>query len=475
MAKACSNMTHADLSALLNRQRAAFLRDGPPDLARRKAHLKTLRAAIIARRTELENAISADFGHRSRHETALMELLGMIQGIDYYRRKLRGFMKPQRRHVSPVYWPAKAFIAYQPLGIVGIMAPWNYPVSLAINPLTAALAAGNRAMIKPSEATARTSAVIQQMIADCFAPEEVAVVLGGPEVGAAFSALPFDHLLFTGSTEIGRSVMRAASENLVPVTLELGGKSPTIVARGHVNDRTLSALAFGKFANAGQTCVAPDYLYVHRDDIGEFANRFGTIVEQFYPNGPAGDDYSSIVNDRHFDRLNALIDDARDKGGTVMTIGARPQTAAERPRTLPPTLVLNASRDMRVMREEIFGPIMPILPYDRIDEVIDHVNSGPRPLALYYFGEDGAECRAIMQRTTSGGFGVNNTLLHAGQDDLPFGGVGASGMGAYHGIEGFRAMSHGKAVFVQPRWSLLNLLHAPFGRLADLALGLTLR
>lgn len=475
MTEAKLTTEYATLHRLLDRQRAAFLSDGPPDLAARKHNLAKLRKAVIANRTALEEAINADFGHRSRHETGLMELFGIIQGIDFYRRNLRRLMRREKRHVAPVYWPARAYVEYQPRGVIGVMAPWNYPVSLAINPLTAALAAGNRVMIKPSETTPRTSAAIQQMLAACFAPEEVSVVLGGPDVGAAFSALPFDHLLFTGSTEVGRSILRAASENLVPVTLELGGKCPAVVAPGQLDDQALAALVFGKLSNAGQTCVAPDYLFVHHSDRAAFVTGFGKMVARFYPSGPASGDYSNIVNDRHIARLTALLDDAQAKGATVVPVGPQPQATAARKQTLAPTLILGATDEMRVMQEEIFGPILPVLTYDRIEEVISSVNARPRPLALYYFGARDSLCKALMTRTISGGFGINNTLLHAGQEDLPFGGVGASGMGAYHGIEGFRTMSHAKAVFVQSRWSLINLLYAPFGKLMDRALAFSLR
>jgi coniferyl-aldehyde dehydrogenase len=307
-----------------------------------------------------------------------------------------------------------------------------------------------------------------------FSEEEVAVVLGGPDTGAAFSALPFDHLLFTGSTPVGRKVMKAASDNLVPVTLELGGKSPAIVGRGHVNDRTMSSLVFGKLVNAGQTCVAPDYALVHEDDLEAFVTRYIAKVADFYPNGPASKGYTSIVNDRHYARLKGLIDDSRSKGARIVEAGVQPESAISRQRTLAPTLVIGAAEDAALLQEEIFGPILPVLAYRTMDEAIAYVNARPRPLALYYFGEEDANCRKLLDRTTSGNVGINNTLMHVAQDDLPFGGVGHSGMGAYHGIEGFRAMSHAKGVFVQGRWNLPGLLHAPFGRFAELAIAMTL-
>lgn len=459
-----------DPAALLARQRSAFIADGPPGLAQRKARLARLRAVVLAHRREVEEAISADFGNRSRHETAIMELVGVIQAIDYLTRNLRRFMKPQRRHVGLLYRAGHARVEYQPVGVVGVMAPWNYPFALTFIPLATALAAGNRAMLKPSELTPRTSAVMRRMLEATFPSEEVAVVLGGPEAGAAFSGLPFDHLLFTGSTQVGRKVMKAASDNLVPVTLELGGKSPVIVARGHVDDRAMSSIVFGKLSNGGQTCVAPDYALVHEDDLDAFVARYDAMVARFYPDGPTSADYTSIVSDRHYDRLKALVDDARRQGARVIEAGVTPRNAGSRVRTLAPMLVVGAGDDSALMQEEIFGPILPVRTYRTIGDAIDYVNARPRPLALYYFGPTDADCASVLERTTSGNVGINNTLLHVAQEDLPFGGVGPSGMGAYHGIEGFRAMSHAKGVFVQGRWNLPSLLRAPFGKLADVAL-----
>ncbi|WP_026470186.1 coniferyl aldehyde dehydrogenase [Alkanindiges illinoisensis] len=466
-----STSTAADILA---RQRMAFLNTEPANLKQRKAQLAKLRAAVLEYRSELQQAISADFGHRSYHETDVMELVGVVQSIDYLSRHLRRFMKLERRHVSLFYRSAQAHVEYQPKGIVGVMAPWNYPVSLTLIPLATALAAGNRAMLKPSELTPRTSEVLERMLAATFPVEEVAVVLGGPEVGAAFSRLPFDHLLFTGSTPVGRKVMQAASDNLVPLTLELGGKSPVIVARGQVNERTIRSIAYGKLSNGGQTCVAPDYALVHEDDVEDFIQQYHATVSRFYPDGPHSNDYTSIVNDRHYDRLQNLLDDARQKGARVIEVGVKPESAANRVRTLAPTLVVGAHDDDAIMQEEIFGPILPVRTYRSIDEVIDYINHRPRPLALYYFGEKDADCQKVLKRTTSGNVGLNNTIIHVAQDDLPFGGVGASGMGAYHGIEGFRSMSHAKGVFDQGRWNLPSLLQAPFGRFMELALQVTL-
>lgn len=464
-----------DAAALLARQREAFLREGTPSIQRRKDRLARLRAAVLAYRDELEKAVSADFGHRSRHETAVMELVGVIQSIDYLTRKLRRFMRPERRHVAFTYRGGKAYVEQQPKGVIGVMAPWNYPISLTLIPLATALAAGNRALLKPSELTPRTSDVLKKLLAETFSPDEVAVVLGGPEVGAAFSALPFDHLLFTGSTPVGRKVMKAASDHLVPVTLELGGKSPAVVARGQVNERTMGSIVFGKLANAGQTCVAPDYALVHEEDVDAFVTQFDTTVRSFYPAGPTSEDYTSIVSPGHYDRLTNLLDDARQKGARVIEMGVHPEHAANRVRTMAPTLVIGAGDEAALLQEEIFGPILPVRTYRTMADVIDYINARPRPLALYYFGKRDADGEALLTRTTSGNVGINNTMMHVAQDDLPFGGIGPSGMGAYHGVEGFRAMSHAKGVFIQSRWNLPSLLRAPFGKLMDLALAATLK
>ena len=461
-----------DLAACLARQRAAFLRDGPPSLAQRRSDLDRLRRALIDQRQAIEAALMADFGHRSTHETTMFETMTVVEGIRYLQRHLRRWMKPQRRHTAIHFQPARAYVQYQPLGVVGIMSPWNYPLSLALMPLATALAAGNRAMIKPSEATPTTSAFLEQFLAELYPAEQVQVVQGDAAVGAAFSALPFDHLLFTGSTQIGRKVMRAASENLVPVTLELGGKSPVVVARGHA-ERAAESIAWGKLANAGQTCIAPDYVLLHPEDIEPFTRAFDAAVKKVYPQGPASADYSSIINAHHYQRLQSLLDDARSKGARVVTAGHA--TTASRERVIAPTLVLDVQPGMQVMQEEIFGPILPVCRVENIDAAIATINAGPRPLALYYFGPNGAEREALLARTASGNVTINNTLLHYAQDDLPFGGVGPSGMGAYHGIEGFRAMSHARGIFIQHRLNVGNLLRPPFGKLADWVLKFMLR
>lgn len=399
----------------------------------------------------------------------------MIQGIDYLHRKLPRFMRSERRHVPIHLQPARAFVSYQPLGVIGILSPWNYPLSLAWMPLATALAAGNRVMLKPSELTPACSELLARMLGELFPAEQVAVFNGDAQLGAAFSSLPFDHLLFTGSTRVGRAVMRAASEHLVPLTLELGGKSPVIIAADHSLEQAAMAIAHGKLANSGQTCIAPDYVLLPAGQEGSFLTAYDTAVQRLYPAGPRSAQYTSIINAQHFQRLSALLDDAHTRHARVVPVGVDPQTASQRPHTLAPTVVLDVSDEMAIMREEIFGPLLPVLGYQDMDAAIAYVNARPRPLALYYFGGDSPERRRVLANTTPGNIAINATMMHYAQDDLPFGGVGASGMGAYHGVEGFRSMSHARGTLVQGGWNLSNLLRPPFGRLTDLILRLMLR
>jgi coniferyl-aldehyde dehydrogenase len=404
-----------------------------------------------------------------------MEMLSLTWGIDHLHRNLPRFMQPERRSVALPMCLARAHVESQPLGVVGIVAPWNYPFSLALMPLATALAAGNRAMIKPSELTPATSEVLSALIAETFPEDQVAVVTGDASVGAAFAALGFDHLFFTGSTAVGRAVMRAASEHLVPLTLELGGKSPVLIDGGQPLDRVATSIAYGKLANAGQTCIAPDYVLLPEGEVDAFVQAWSRAVAALYPKGPASEDYTSIVNVRHYQRLRGLLDDAQAKGARVVETGPAPEHAHRRAHTIPPTLVLDVGDDMQIMQEEIFGPLLPIVAYRDLDEAITFVNAHPRPLALYYFGSSAANRRRVLTRTTSGGVTINGTLLHYAQEDLPFGGVGPSGFGAYHGIEGFRTFSHQKAVFEPGAWNGGALLRPPFGSLTDVILSWMLR
>ncbi|MGS0649025.1 coniferyl aldehyde dehydrogenase [Komagataeibacter melomenusus] len=467
-----SDVTPADLNRILDRQRAAFLQAGPPDLKQRRTDLRRLKAEILKRRTDIVRALKTDFGQRSERESAIVELIPLVQSINYMIAHLGCWMKPQRRHVSAYFQCGRAWVVRQPVGVVGIIAPWNYPVSLALVPLATAIAAGNRAMLKPSEFTPGTSAVIGEIVRAIFPAEQVSVVTGNGEVGAAFSALPFDHILFTGSTAVGKKVAEAAARNLTPVTLELGGKSPVVIAPGFSMRRVADRVAFGKLTNAGQTCIAPDYVLVHEDDRDAFAAAYQDAVKKLHPGGYVGSpDYTAILNTHHYARLSGLIDNAAAQGAQVIRLG----TDSATDHVLAPVLLLDVTPQMAVMQEEIFGPVLPVLTYRTLDDAIAFINARPRPLALYYFGDNRIERDRVLKNTVSGNVTINGTLMHYVQDDLPFGGVGDSGIGAYHGKEGFVALTHARGVYRQGRFNAATLLQPPFGRLADTITNLILR
>lgn len=451
----------ASLTEIIARQRAAFVRDGAPSIESRRSDLLKLKQMLLDNSALIAEAISTDFGHRSRQETMLGDLFPTIAGIDHLHTHVAKWARVERRSVAWYFRPARASVMYQPLGIVGIIAPWNYPLFLAFPPMAAALAAGNRVMLKPSEFNPATAALLERLLGEMFPLEQVAVVTGGADVGAEFSRLPFDHLFFTGSTPVGRKVMQAASEHLVPVTLELGGKSPAIVERGFPMERAAHSIATGKLFNAGQTCIAPDYALVPEEEVDRFVPAISAAMRTLYPTIAGNPDYTSIINDGHFARLSRLVSDARSKGARIVEVGEGSG------RTIPPTLITGVTDDMKVMQEEIFGPLLPIVPYRDLGDAIQYVNDRSRPLSLYFFGDDGPGRRAVLSQTTSGGVTINDTLLHVVQDDLPFGGVGPSGMGAYHGEQGFRTFSHAKAVFTQSRVSAISLLRPPYGARFD--------
>jgi len=463
-----------ELSATLERQRQAFLQAGPPALDERRADLASLKAAIRDKAEALAQVISEDFGHRSRHETLLAEIFTALSGIRHAEKHLGQWMRPKRVSVSAELLPGRARILYQPLGVVGIISPWNYPFQLAIMPLIAALAAGNRVMLKPSELTPRTADFIAEFLAGLFPSDKVATVLGGAEIGAAFARLPFDHLFYTGSTAVGRLVMQAAAETLTPVTLELGGKSPCILGEDAALAGAVDSIVYGKLLNAGQTCIAPDYVLLPEAKREAFIAEAQRAVKKFYPRLAANRDYTSIVNDRQYQRLCRYLDEAKAKGARIVELNPAEEALAGT-RKLAPTLVIEPDDDLALMREEIFGPVLPVRTYRGLDEAIDYVNRHPRPLALYYFGEDAEKRDRVLARTISGGVSINETLMHVVVENLPFGGVGASGIGAYHGEIGFQTFSHRKGVFLQSRFNGAFLLRPPFGRLTDLMLKLLLK
>lgn len=446
------------LQPLLAAQRAAYRASPMPSADQRRAWLKALRQVILDEKQTLAEAVSSDFGNRARSETLLAEIMPSLHGIDYAGKRLGKWMKPSRRRVGLAFQPASARVLYQPLGVVGIIVPWNYPLHLAFGPLIGALAAGNRVMIKMSESTPATSQLVKDLLARIFPDDLVAVVLGEAEVGQAFSRLPFDHLLFTGATRIGKEVMHAAADNLVPVTLELGGKSPAIVSADVPLADAAERIAFGKTLNAGQTCVAPDYVLVPQDRVEGFVAAYRAAVQRFYPRLEGNPDYTAIINERQLSRLRGYIADAEGKGAQLI-----PLFPADQGRRLAHSLVLNVADEMKLMQEEIFGPLLPVVPYRRLDDALAYVNDRPRPLALYYFGYDKGEQRRVLHETHSGGVCLNDTLLHVAQDDMPFGGIGASGMGHYHGHEGFLTFSKAKGVLIKSRFNAARLIYPPYG------------
>ncbi|OBQ63727.1 coniferyl aldehyde dehydrogenase [Mesorhizobium erdmanii] len=445
-------------------QRAAFEKQPYPDLGVRKDRLKRLLALTERHETDICAAIDADFGGRSTHETRLAELFVVRVGIRHTLSHLKGWMRERRVATTLPFLPGKNRLVPQPHGVVGIVSPWNYPFQLAVAPVTAALAAGNRALVKPSELTPAFSALLARLAGEHFSPDELSVITGDAEIGKAFVSMPFDHLLFTGSTAVGRQVAVAAAANLTPVTLELGGKSPAIFDPSCDLDAATASIAYGKLLNAGQTCIAPDYLMVPKGQAGTVAAKFADAVARLYPTLRDNPDYTAIISDRHFQRLRAMIAEARDAGAEIVEINPAGEELGTASRKLLPTLVSNAGPDLRLMREEIFGPVLPIVEYATVDEAISHVNQADRPLALYWFGSDRGNRQRILRETVAGGVTINDCMLHLVQENQPFGGVGASGMGAYHGEWGFRTFSKEKPVFLQSRLSAGAMLRPPYGK-----------
>lgn len=463
-----------DLRPLLGRMREAHRRQ-PPGYRQRMDDLRRLGEAVRRHRDELVKAVSADFGRRSRHETLAADIMTTLDEVAYLRRKLRRWMRPERRGVNWAFLPARAEIRRQPLGVVGIVAPWNYPIQLALIPLADAIAAGNHAMVKPSEHTPRTSALLARLLAEVFPPERVLVVQGDAAVGAAFTRLPFDHLVFTGSTTVGRAVMAAAAPNLVPLTLELGGKSPVLVAPDYPIEHAAERIAAGKCFNGGQTCVAPDYVLVPRARRDEFVRAWLASVRRRYPTLAANPDYTAVANARQAARLREWLDDARERG--VSVVQHRPEGDPPPPgvELIPPTLLLDPPDEARVMQDEIFGPLLPVKSYDSHDEAIAYIQSRDRPLAFYPFDRDRARLRRTLDAVVAGGVCVNDTLIHFGQHDLPVGGVGPSGMGQYHGEAGFLAFSKPMPVLYQSRLNGMFVFDPPYRKLADFVVRLLTR
>ncbi|MFL6591760.1 MAG: aldehyde dehydrogenase family protein [Luteimonas sp.] len=446
-----------------------------PDATQRRDDLRRLRCAFVARLAEMDAAIGHDFGHRCLQENLVSEAVVVLAEIDHALRRLRRWMRPRRVAVGWRFWPARAEVRPVPVGVVGILAPWNYPVNLALVPLVSAIAAGNHVFLKPSEHTPRTSQWLRSLLAEVFPDDRVAVALGGAEVGAGFAALAFDHLLFTGSAAIGRKVLAAAAANLTPVTLELGGKSPALVAADFPIDVAAARIASGKWFNAGQTCIGVDYALVDAARRDAFVEAMRMQLHARYGDLAQPDDYTRIINDAEYARLLALVDDARARGARVLQPIAVDPGRGRRERLFPPTLVLDAPRDCALMREEIFGPILPVIAYASVDEAIDYVNGFERPLALYPFSRDRNLIERVLRDTLAGGVSVNDTLLHFGVHELPFGGIGASGSGAIHGRAGFDTFSKQLPVFRQRRFAITDRLRPPYAGVVDRVLRLLAR
>lgn len=440
--------------------------DDRPSYEQRVDDLRLLRKLLHERLEDMAKAINADFGNRSIHETLLGEASVVFAEIDHTLHHLKRWMKPQRRKAGWKLWPAKAELRFVPLGVVGIISPWNYPVNLALAPLVAAIAAGNHVFLKPSEHTPNTSEFLRKLIADVFPEDRTTVAIGGTELSAAFSTLPFDHLFFTGSTAVGRKIMKAAAENLAPVTLELGGKSPAIVGESTNLKRAAASIATGKYFNSGQTCIAPDYVLIHHSKRDDFVSLLRAETQKRYGGDTATVDRTTIINDMQYTRLSGLLDDAKDKSEAVIPL--LDEAAVERQsRLMTPTLILEPAPTSAIMNEEIFGPLLPVISYRSIDEAIASILKHERPLALYCFSDNSAEIETVLSQVVAGGVCINDTLYHFACGDLPFGGVGHSGIGHYHGRDGFLTFSKTMPVLTKYTPASTDLIKPPYTGLTD--------
>lgn len=458
------------MHAALNAQKSAMTRDPYPSIEKRISLIDGCIALLIEHQDEICEAIAQDFSARPKEVSLFADVAAAIGSLKYAKANIHKWTKAQNRATTPKllsFLGAKAQVRYQPKGVVGVISPWNFPISLSFGPLGQILAAGNRAMIKPSEYTPNTSALIKRMVESKFAIEDIAVVTGDAQIGAEFAQLPFDHLLFTGGTAVGRHIMVAASKNLVPVTLELGGKSPTIISKTANVSTAAKRIMAGKLMNAGQICLAPDYIFVPQDKLGELISEIKTAVGEMFPKILANQDYTAIVNERHFARLSSYIEEAKSKNAEIIEINPDDEDfSKQNGRKFAPTLIINPDDKLKVMQDEIFGPILPIKTYSQISEVINYVNAHERPLALYYFGENEAEQEQVIGSTNSGGVTINDVIFHFAMDEMPFGGIGASGFGAYHGIEGFREFSHARSIYKQLKADIgpLKAIRPPYGK-----------
>ncbi|MBF2754244.1 MAG: coniferyl aldehyde dehydrogenase [Gammaproteobacteria bacterium AqS3] len=457
-------MQASEMQRVLEVQKQAYIREGIPSLERRRDWIDRSIALLKKHDMQFVETLNADFGNRSKTQSYLADIFSTVNTLKHARKHMKRWMRNEYRSTG---MPMRLFgsrteLRYQPLGTVGCISPWNFPVNLTFAPLGCIFAAGNRAMIKPSEFTENTSALMTELISEYYDESEMACFPGGPEVGTAFSALPFDHLLFTGATSIAKHVMRAASENLVPVTLELGGKSPVVLGRSADFELAAKRIMAGKTLNAGQICIAPDYAMVPSDSVGKFVESAKSAVGTMYPDLKHNQDYTSILNQRHYERINGYLEDARDKGAEVVEINPAGEDFSQQDSyRIPPTLVLEPTDDMQLMQDEIFGPVLPVKSYQNVDEAVDYVNEKERPLALYYFGSDSREREKVLSSTISGGVSVNDVIWHIGEEEYPFGGVGPSGTGHYHGIDGFKNFSHARTVLHQSKFEKFMAMARP--------------
>ena len=439
-----------EMQRVLESQKKHFIQEGFPTIELRIDRLNRLKNLIIENRYKFVDALNEDYGNRSKNASIMTDVYSIIPEINHAIKNIKKWTKVEKRSSNFPFsiFGAKSYLKYEPLGTIGMVSPWNFPVNLSFGPLAAIFAAGNQVMHKPSELTPITASLLKDLCDESYDENEFSTFLGGPEIGEAFTQLHFDHLLYTGSGNVGKHVMKSAAQNLVPVTLELGGKSPVIIGKSADMKVSAKRVMFGKTLNAGQICLAPDYILVHSDNKDEFISEVENAVKEFYPSIKNNDDYSSIINQRHFDRINLLVEDAKEKGATVQEINPSNEDFSQQEfYKIPPTVITNTSNDMMVMNDEIFGPVLPIVEYDDISEALSIINSKDRPLGLYYFGNDKNEENNVMDNTSSGGVTINNVIGHIQQTDLPFGGVGPSGMGRYQSFDGFKNFSNPRAYF----------------------------
>ena len=460
-----STETINEMHRVLELQKSLNIKEGAPEIDLRKDRLDRVIAMVNKYDKKIIETVNQDFGNRDSMMSAVTEVASVVGPMEHAKKNLKKWMRTEKRKaaIAPLgsalsLLGAKAEVRYQPKGVVGAISPWNFPMNLALAPLAGIIAAGNRVMHKPSELTPATSDLLKLMVEEYFDEAEMAVFVGDAEVGAAFSGLAFDHLIFTGGTSIAKHVMKAASENLVPLTLELGGKSPVVVGKDAKIKDTAQRVMQGKTMNAGQICLAPDYALVPEGKVDEFVKASAEVTSEMFPEMKDNDDFTSIINQRHYDRIQGYLDDAKEKGADIVEINPSNEDFSQQPHhKIPPTLVLNPSEDMKIMQEEIFGPVLPIKTYSDVSEPVEYINSKDRPLGLYYFGNDNTEKDYVLDNTTSGGVTVNDVISHIQMEDLPFGGVGPSGMGSYHGYDGFKEFSHAKAVYKQTKFNLMKL------------------